>query len=93
MSIVKYKTPYLFQGDIIYESSSSMMMDTVVNKAEFKSLYYFTGLEISKNNDIVEPKLILFYGPVQVTSISKAGYNFEDGEIVAQNVKQNIITI
>jgi len=35
----------------------------------------------------------VFYGPVQATSISKAGYNFGDDDIQAQNVYKHIKTI
>ena len=42
--------------------------------------------------EIVDPKFV-FYGPVQATSISKAGYHFGDDDIQASNVYRNIKTI
>ena len=70
--------------------------DTAVNKAEFKYLHYVPDghWKFHKKDDveIVDPKFV-FYGPVQATSISKAGYHFGDDDIQASNVYRNIKTI
>ena len=42
---------------------------------------------IGDDVEIVDPKFV-FYGPVQATSISKAGYHFGDDDIQASNVEQ-----
>ena len=70
--------------------------DTAVNKAEFKFLHYVTDghwkFPKKDNVEIVDPKFV-FYDPVQATSISKAGYHFEDDNNQASNVHRNIKTI
>ena len=70
--------------------------DTAENKAEFKYLCYVPDgrWKFHKKDDveIVDPKFV-FYGPVQATSISKAGYHFGDDDIQASNVYRNIKTI
>ena len=65
-----------------------------MNKAEFKFLRYVKDGRWKfpkKDVEIVDPKFV-FYGQVQATSISTAGYHFGD-DIQASNVYKNIKTI
>ena len=70
--------------------------NTAVNKAEFKFLRHVIDRhwKFPEKDDveIVDPKFV-FYGPVQATSISKAGYHFGDDDIQASNVYRNTKTI